>query len=68
MLTAGHLPLHLDECRVGQGYLHYRVLLRELQRVDPDMPLMLEHFTHEEDYILSAEYIRKVAHDVGVPL
>jgi hypothetical protein len=28
---------------------------QELQRVDPDMPLMLEHFTHEEDYILAAE-------------
>jgi sugar phosphate isomerase/epimerase len=68
VLTEGYLPLHLDECRPGQGYLNYRVFLQELQRVDPDMPLMLEHFAYEEDYILAAEYIRTVAHDVGVPL
>ncbi len=68
VLTAGHLPLHLDECRPGQGYLNYRVFLLELQRVNPEMPLMLEHFTHEEDYTLAADYIRKVALDVAVPL
>lgn len=68
VLTAGYLPLHLDECRPGQGYLNYRVFLQELQRVNPEMPLMLEHFTLEEGYTLAADYIRKVALDVGVPL
>src|SRR5437879_3381269 len=53
--------------RVGRGYLNYRVLLKELQRVDPDMPLMLEHSPREEDYTLAAEYIRQVARDVEVP-
>ena len=68
VLTAGHLPLHLDECRPGEGYLNYRVFLQELQRVNPEMPLMLEHFTLEEDYSMAADYIRKVALDLGVPL
>jgi sugar phosphate isomerase/epimerase len=67
VLTAGYLPLHLDECRPGLGYLNYRVFLKELQRVDPDMPLMLEHSPREEDYTLAAEYIRQVARDVEVP-
>src|SRR5947209_8739477 len=67
VLAARHLPLHLDECRPGLGYLNYRVFLQELQRVDPDMPLMLEHLTCEEDYTLAAEYIRQVARDVEVP-
>ena len=49
------LPLHLDECRPGLGYLNYRVFLKELQRVDPDMPLMLEHSPGEEDYTLAIE-------------
>ena len=52
----------------GLGYLNYGVFLQELQRVNPDMPLLLEHFKREEDYILAAEYIRKVAHEVEVPL
>jgi len=43
------------------------VFLKELQRVDPDLPLMLEHSPGEEDYTLAAEYIRQVARDVEVP-
>ena len=68
VLAEGHLPVHLDECRPGLGTLDYRVLLQELQRVDTDMPLMLEHLAHEEEYVLGAEYIRTMAHEVKVPL
>jgi len=65
LIAEKHLPLQLDECRPGLGYLDYRVLLQELQRLDADMPLLVEH---EEDYTLAVEYIRAVAHDVEVPL
>jgi sugar phosphate isomerase/epimerase len=68
VLTGGYLPVHLDECRPGLGTLDYRVLLQELERVDSDMPLLLEHLTREEDYALGAQYIRTVAHEVKVPL
>ncbi|MFL5698687.1 MAG: sugar phosphate isomerase/epimerase family protein [Ktedonobacteraceae bacterium] len=68
VLAEGHLPVHLDECRPGLGTLDYRVLLQELQRVDADMPLMLEHLAHEEEYALGAEYIRTIAQEVKVPL
>lgn len=67
ILIPGYLPLHLDECRTGLGYLDYLVFLRELQHIDPDLPLMLEHSTREEDYTLAAEYIRNIARDVEVP-
>jgi sugar phosphate isomerase/epimerase len=68
VLTGGYLPLHLDECRPGLGTLEYRVLLQELERVDADMPLLLEHLTREEDYALGAHYIRTIAREVKVPL
>ena len=68
VLAEGHLPVHLDECRPGLGTLDYRVLLQELQRVDADMPLMLEHLAREEEYALGAEYIRSIAQEVKVPL
>ena len=68
VLAEGHLPVHLDECRPGLGTLDYRVLLQELQRVDADMPLMLEHLAREEEYALGAEYIRTIAQEVKVPL
>lgn len=65
-LLSTKLTTHLDEVRPGLGYLDYRTLLRELDKLDPDTPLMIEHLQAEEDYRLSAAYIRGVADEVGV--
>lgn len=65
-LLSTKLTTHLDEVRPGLGQLDYRTLLRELDKLDPDTPLMIEHLHTAEDYRLSAEYIRAVADDVGV--
>jgi sugar phosphate isomerase/epimerase len=53
--------LHIDEVRPGLGELDYATFLRELNHLDPDTPLMLEHLASAEDYKLAAEYIRSVA-------
>ena len=63
---AGQLTVHLDEVRPGLGYLDYRVLLQELDKLGPDAPLMLEHLRTEEEYVQAAEYVRSVADEVGV--
>jgi sugar phosphate isomerase/epimerase len=65
---AGRLTVHLDETRPGLGVLDYRTFLRELDKLDPTVPLMIEHLTEEEDYRLSAEYIRSIADEVGVQI
>ena len=65
-LLATKLTTHLDEVRPGLGYLDYGTLLRELSKLDPDTPLMIEHLHAEEDYRLSAEYIRGVATEAGL--
>lgn len=57
---------HLDEVRPGLGHLDYRILLQELARLEPDVPLMLEHLPGEEDYDLAAAYVRAAAHDAGI--
>ncbi|MBZ0295154.1 MAG: sugar phosphate isomerase/epimerase [Anaerolineae bacterium] len=54
-----NLTVHLDEVRPGLGTLDYRTLLHEASRFD--VPLMLEHLPHEEDYIQAAAYVRSVA-------
>ena len=56
----------MDETRLGLGNLDYRTFLRELNRLDPDMPLMLEHLATAEDYHAAAGHIRGVAAEVGV--
>lgn len=62
------LTTHLDEVCPGRGGLDYAVYLEELARLDPDVPLMLEHMQSEEDYQAGAGYIRSVAARVGVML
>ncbi len=60
------LTVHLDEVRPGLGGLDYRVYLQELNRLDPDTPLMLEHLSTAEEYALSAGYIRSVAQELDI--
>ncbi|MBM3239902.1 sugar phosphate isomerase/epimerase [Candidatus Poribacteria bacterium] len=58
---SGKLTVHLDEVRPGLGGLDYRVYLQELNKLSPDIPLMLEHLPTEEEYTLAASHIRAVA-------
>ena len=62
------LTVHLGEVVPGKGNLDYRTLLRELAKLDPDTPVMLEHLAGEPDYKQAAEHLRGVAKDVGVTL
>jgi len=68
VLLAERLTVHLDEVRPGLGGLDYRVYLRELSRLDPDTPLMIEHLQTAEEYQAAADYIRSVAAETGVAL
>jgi sugar phosphate isomerase/epimerase len=61
ILMSPKLTTHLDEVRAGLGNMDYRTYLRELSKLEPNVPLMLEHLNTEEEYTLAAEYIRSVA-------
>jgi sugar phosphate isomerase/epimerase len=58
----------LEEVRPGQGNLDYVTFLGELDRLDPDTPIMLEHLPNQEEYALAAEYIRTVAQQNNIRL
>ena len=68
ILLADRLTVHLDEVRPGLGGLDYRTLLRELNDLDPDLPLMLEHLPNEHEYDQAASYVRSVARELPVEL
>lgn len=59
------LTVHLNEVRPGVGGLDYHTYLRELAKLEPDTPLMLEHLPAEE-YPAAAAHVRAVAEEVGV--
>ncbi|SEM56687.1 sugar phosphate isomerase/epimerase [Paenibacillus sp. OV219] len=62
------MTVHLDETRPGLGGLDYAQYVRQLGKLHPDMPLMLEHLESETEYQLAASYIRSVAEEVGVQI
>jgi sugar phosphate isomerase/epimerase len=66
ILLGENLTVHLSEVRPGLGALDYSVFLQELDRLEPDAPLMLEHLATDEDYRLAADYVRSVAVRTGV--
>lgn len=68
ILLQPRLMTHLDEVLAGQGNLDYGVFLRELNRLDPDIPLMLEHLSKEAEYDAAATYVRSVAEKEGIKL
>lgn len=58
VVVAKGMIVHINETRPGLGCLDYPTLIRALNRLDPDMPLMMEHLFSNEEYRLAAEYIR----------
>jgi len=68
ILLRDHLTVHLDEVGPGEGGLDYAVYLRELDKLDPDVPLILEHMRTADEYRAGGAYVRGVAKQVGVQL
>ena len=62
------LTVHLDEVRPGLGGMDFRALLREMDKLAPDTPLMLEHLPNDEEYKAAAEFVRQTAREIGVEL
>lgn len=65
-LMASGLTTHIDEVRPGLGTMDYAVFLHEANRLDADLPLILEHLPTPEEYDLAAGYIRGVAAREGL--
>ena len=60
------LTVHLAELRPGLGALDYRVLLTETAKLDPDMPVLVEHLDEQSEYEAAVEHIRGVATSLGL--
>ncbi|RIW34246.1 sugar phosphate isomerase/epimerase [Bacillus salacetis] len=65
---SGDFMVHLDEVLPGTGTLNYKVLLTELNKLDHDIPVILEHLTTPEEYRQAASYVRGVAKELKIEL
>jgi len=68
IILGDRLTVHLDECCPGDGGLDYAAYLREVDKLDADTPLILEHMKREEDFDRGLEYIRRVAAEEGIKI
>ena len=66
VLLEGRMTVHLEEVRAGLGGMDYVTYLRELSKLDTDVPLMIEHLATAREYLQAADYIRRVAQDSDV--
>ncbi|MBN2090347.1 sugar phosphate isomerase/epimerase [candidate division KSB1 bacterium] len=64
ILLAEKLTVHLDEVLPGMGYLDYKTYISEVNKLDKDIPLMLEHLPDEQSYKLAGDYVRKVMNNL----
>lgn len=60
------LTIHLDEVRPGLGVLDFRVLLTEMERLEPDTPILVEHLRSDAEYAAAVAHIRAVAAELGL--
>lgn len=58
----------LRETAPGRGSLDYAYLLRQLQRLESDTPVLLEHLSEASEYDAAALYVRTKAAEVGIEL
>ena len=57
--------LYVEERMSGDGILDYPALIRELDRLDPDMPAFVEHMETEEEYDRASAYVKAVMAQVA---
>jgi sugar phosphate isomerase/epimerase len=57
---------HFAEAVPGTGVLDFHAYLAELHRLDPDIPLMLEHLASPEEYRQGHEHVRGIARQLGI--
>lgn len=58
----------LRETAPGRGSLDYAYLLRQLQRLESDTPVLLEHLSEASEYDAAALYVRTKAAEFGIEL
>ncbi len=51
--------------KVGEGGMDYRTYIRELDKLDPGLPLIIEHLRSDDDYRAAAKYLRQVEQETA---
>ena len=56
----------LEEVVSGQGMIDMAAYIREIHKLEREIPFMMEHLSTEQEYDKAALYIREVAAGEGI--
>jgi sugar phosphate isomerase/epimerase len=54
--------LRLEECGPGSGEFPIRYYAEKMHEIDPEMPMILEHLTTDEEYLKYLAYLKEELH------
>ncbi|MDC7222689.1 MAG: TIM barrel protein [Spirochaetales bacterium] len=57
ILIGTAFPIEIRECAPGLGSLDYQTYITEMNKINENMPLMLEHLKTDEEYRRAADYL-----------
>ncbi len=63
-----YMFMRLDEVMPGEGVLDYKLFLRSLDQLPPDMPVFTEHWHSEEEFVQAIQCLRDLAEAAGVKM
>ncbi|MDK3157197.1 TIM barrel protein [Kamptonema cortianum] len=66
MINESSFAVEMHEVAPGLGVLDYKTFLTCLNKLSPDLPLMLEHLEKPEEYDAAASHIRSAASSLGI--
>lgn len=65
IILSSELTVHMSECMPGKGGLDYRTFVREINKLNPELPLLMEHLKTDAEYDEAAQFIRQVEKEVS---
>ena len=51
--------IYIRECNPGEGIFDYDTFIKEIDRLNPEMPVFIEHMESEEEYDIAAAYVTR---------
>ncbi len=64
-MATDKLTVMFEEVPIGKGQIDYRTLLSEINKLDADVPVILEHLPTEAEYDEAAAYVRSMLEQVN---
>jgi sugar phosphate isomerase/epimerase len=66
IILHSRLTVHLDECLVGKGGYDIPCLLRNAAKLSPDMPVLVEHISNQQDYKESIDFLNRMLKELDL--